>query len=235
MLLLYRGRDFDANFFYHAVADIDHSFLLINDQINKTKTKKNNKSKKVLFVPKMNRAEADSLFNDGKVMTYTDPTKDIPAYLRKRKIKKLKADFLSLSAALAAKFSKTVRLSDASDELREMRRIKRPDEILLINKAVKYTRSIFDDLDPWEAKTELELKGILLSKIFDLGLTPSYDPIVATDSNSGFPHHQPNTKKLGNLIMIDMGVRYKNYCSDLTRCFIKGKRDTKTSKLNLQY
>ena len=47
----------------------------------------------------------------------------------------------------------------------------------------------------------------------------SFEPIVAFGKNSAIPHHESgNTilKKFDN-ILIDMGVKYQGYCSDMTR------------------
>lgn len=55
----------------------------------------------------------------------------------------------------------------------------------------------------------------------------SFDPIVAYDSHAAIAHY--NTKegsgkvKKGSVILIDMGVKYKDYCSDITRMFFFGK------------
>lgn len=47
----------------------------------------------------------------------------------------------------------------------------------------------------------------------------SFTPIVAFNENSAIPHHEPTDKKLkkGDLILVDMGLKYNNYCSDMTR------------------
>ncbi len=54
----------------------------------------------------------------------------------------------------------------------------------------------------------------------------SFDTIVAFAENSASPHHESSNKKLeiNTPILIDCGVRYKNYCSDLTRCFWFGEK-----------
>lgn len=55
----------------------------------------------------------------------------------------------------------------------------------------------------------------------------SFDPIVGIDVNSSLPHY--NTKegaekvKEGSVILIDFGVKYKDYLSDITRMFFFGK------------
>ena len=73
--------------------------------------------------------------------------------------------------------------------------------------------------------TENELAGTLDLQIRRLGAVSSFETIVAFGSNASHPHHQPGNKKLrkNDTILIDFGVRYKNYCCDLTRCFAVGR------------
>ena len=73
--------------------------------------------------------------------------------------------------------------------------------------------------------TESELAGMLDFQIRKLGATNSFPTIVAFGPNASRPHHQPSRKKLKqkDTVLIDFGVRYKGYCSDITRCFVVGK------------
>lgn len=53
-----------------------------------------------------------------------------------------------------------------------------------------------------------------------LGATgPSFFPIVAFGENSAIPHHSPTNRKLQStdIVLIDMGLIWKGYCSDMTR------------------
>ncbi|MFW6210518.1 MAG: M24 family metallopeptidase [bacterium] len=48
----------------------------------------------------------------------------------------------------------------------------------------------------------------------------SFRPIIAFNENSAIPHSVNSDKKLAKntLVLMDCGVKYKGYCSDLTRC-----------------
>ena len=52
----------------------------------------------------------------------------------------------------------------------------------------------------------------------------SFDTIVAFGENSAIPHHKTGDRKLekNDIILIDFGVKYKGYCSDMTRTFTIG-------------
>lgn len=65
----------------------------------------------------------------------------------------------------------------------------------------------------------------------------AFSPIVAIDENSAIPHYDTKTHgekiaKKGSLILLDCGVRYKNYCSDITRIVSIGEP---TSKITQAY
>lgn len=47
----------------------------------------------------------------------------------------------------------------------------------------------------------------------------SFPPIIGINEHSASPHHQNSPRKLkkGDLVLIDMGVIFKGYCSDMTR------------------
>ncbi|HDQ25367.1 MAG TPA: aminopeptidase P family protein [bacterium] len=49
----------------------------------------------------------------------------------------------------------------------------------------------------------------------------SFAPIVAFGANSAVPHHATGSTRLkkGDLVLIDAGVKYRGYCSDLTRVY----------------
>lgn len=52
----------------------------------------------------------------------------------------------------------------------------------------------------------------------------SFETIVASGTNSSSPHATPSDKKIEeeDIIVIDMGCKYKGYCSDMTRTiFVK--------------
>jgi Xaa-Pro dipeptidase len=62
----------------------------------------------------------------------------------------------------------------------------------------------------------------------------AFRTIVAFDSNSALPHHMPDGTRLrpNSIVLIDIGAKYNNYCSDITRTFIfrPDRRSGKYSK-----
>lgn len=71
----------------------------------------------------------------------------------------------------------------------------------------------------------------------------AFDPIVAFDSHTALPHYNNKTSdgilKKNSIILIDMGIRYRNYCSDITRVLFHGvptteQRNAYNDLLNIQ-
>ncbi|MBU0532357.1 Xaa-Pro peptidase family protein [Candidatus Micrarchaeota archaeon] len=204
MLLLYRGEIFDANFFYHAGIDLDHCFLLIDN------------NKKILFTLKMNESLARDSF-DGEVVVLDDPLATLKPYIKNKTVF---VDEKKLTYNIAAGLKRFCKIKNHSAELLKQRAVKKSDEVSKIHRAVKSTKEILASLDLKAAKTELDLKKQLLVASAEHGLEPAFDPIVSTDASTAYPHYTGGKRKLGSVVLIDFGVRYQHYCSDITRCFI---------------
>ena len=71
---------------------------------------------------------------------------------------------------------------------------------------------------------EITVANAIRSYANDLADGISFDPIVAFGENSASPHHHSGEKKLkkNDVILIDQGVKYAGYMSDMTRCFFIG-------------
>jgi len=50
---------------------------------------------------------------------------------------------------------------------------------------------------------------------------PSFPTIIAAGKKSAYPHAVSTQERIrsGNVVLVDMGVRYSHYCADLTRTF----------------
>ncbi len=205
MLLLYRGEKFDANFFHQSGVDIDHSFFISDGK------------RRALAVPRMNEALARRSFR-GRVVAYGDAMKAIAPLIRGRKVL---YDAASMSARMAEKIRKLCRLEDHSQELLEARAVKSPAEAACVRRAVRETREIIGSIDWDAARTEQDVHKQLLMMTLERGLEPAFEPIVASGRSTAFPHYRAGAGRLGGLVLVDYGVRYRHYCADMTRCFIR--------------
>lgn len=163
--------------------------------------------------------------------------KDIKSYFRIKRLDKIGINFSSVSVLFKKKISKIldVKFSDISKDVLHMRLNKSKEEINKISKACKYTVNIFDSLvaelksdiklksDSKLFKTERDIEIFIKKKAIDLGVGLSFEPSIGTNVNSANPHNTPSNKKLKGFTVIDFGLIYQGYCSDMTRTIYFGK------------
>ncbi|WP_282708513.1 M24 family metallopeptidase [Ligilactobacillus sp. Marseille-Q7487] len=112
-------------------------------------------------------------------------------------------------------------------EIVSLRMIKDESEIAKLKEVVELTDQIFlkvlSKVRP--GMTENELSAWIQYYSISAGAQKmSFDTIVATGERTAYPHGRPTNKiiKEHEPIMIDFGIQYDNYQSDMTRvCFIK--------------
>jgi Xaa-Pro dipeptidase len=107
-------------------------------------------------------------------------------------------------------------------------------EFIYIKKACNITDKILhetiENIKNKKLKTEKQISLFILNRIKELGYKRSFKPIVA--NNSKKIHHRPRKKKLEKgFLILDLGVKYKGYCSDLTRTIYIGNPSKYHKKL----
>ncbi len=140
---------------------------------------------------------------------------------------------ISYSTAEAVKTTWSAELVSVEQKCRELRMVKTKEEIARIKKACKITDEILQDLfdNIGKCRTEIDAATFLKTKMSQYGLEQSFPPIVATAGNAATPHHSPENAKLKGFTVIDFGIIYKNYCSDITRTIFIGKLTDKQKKI----
>lgn len=120
---------------------------------------------------------------------------------------------------------------DVSGSLVKMRSEKTEDEIKTIkiscNYADKIMQKLFLNIKKNKFKTEKEILDYLENETKTLGLKTSFKPIVASGKNASFPHHDCKDTIRKGFCVIDFGVKYQGYCSDITRTIYFGKPSKK--------
>lgn len=110
--------------------------------------------------------------------------------------------------------------------IEQLREIKTKEEIEKIKKACaigdKAYAYIIKEVKTGVTEESLEAKLEVFIKQNSAGI--SFRPIVAFGKNSAVPHHQNSKTKLkkGMIVLLDFGVNYKGYCSDMTRTVFFG-------------
>ena len=120
--------------------------------------------------------------------------------------------------------------------IEELRLIKDRDEIKKLKKSQEINeetlKRVLKLLRP--GITELEIAWRIKVIGHDLGAEDiSFEPIVAFGPHSAVPHHQNSATKLkpNNVVLIDMGMKFQGYCSDMTRTFLPKKPTTEQIKI----
>ena len=120
---------------------------------------------------------------------------------------------------------KKIKSKDIATECLKLREIKTEEEIQFLKKSCSYADKILQKaIKNFKSfRTESEMSAFLEYETRKNGLELSFNPIVASGSNGSMPHHEPlNTKIKHGFCVIDFGVKYKGYCSDITRTIYVG-------------
>ena len=114
-----------------------------------------------------------------------------------------------------------------SDFVDGMRTMKDPDELKAIREAIEITKIgeealpeiIIQGKREGDAAAELDL---LLRR--NGAQCTSFPTIVAAGEHASYSHHDPSTRRIGGgeSVIVDFGVYYEGYCSDITRTIITG-------------
>ncbi|MBP6455796.1 MAG: aminopeptidase P family protein [Chitinophagaceae bacterium] len=117
----------------------------------------------------------------------------------------------------------------AAPIFKELRAIKSSAEIALLQEAVNITHKAFERVckfikpNVWEYEIEAEITHEFLK---NRATRHAYGCILASGDNARILHYVENNQqcKNGDLILMDFGAEYANYCADLTRTIpVNGK------------
>ncbi len=117
----------------------------------------------------------------------------------------------------------------AAKIMKKLRSIKTKEEIEVVQKAIDITevtfRRLLQFIQPGVTEYEIEAE-IWHSFLSQRATGPAYGSIIASGDNARTLHYVSNnaTCKDGELILMDFGAEYGNYCADLTRTIpVNGK------------
>lgn len=156
-------------------------------------------------------------------------TDDLEKVLSKTKLIEFEADHTTVSQlqSLKKKF-KNKKFVPSKRKVEDLRLIKNKKEVALLKKSQTLNKSALSRIQKLlkPGMRELEVAWKIKEIGHELGAEDiSFEPIVAFDNNTAVPHHQNTDRRLKkrDIVLIDMGMKYKGYCSDLTRTFFIGK------------
>ena len=160
--------------------------------------------------------------------------KSVEELFKKHKIKRLgiEEDNLTVSEhRILKKHFKNLKHFNVSN----LRSVKNDDELDKIKRACQMGDLAFKfilkriKVGVTEKQIAYELEKFIKEK----GAEFSFPPIIAFGKNSSVPHHQTGDTKLnyGDIILLDLGTKVENYCSDITRTVFLGKPSEKQKEI----
>ena len=122
------------------------------------------------------------------------------------------------------------------DEIMNLRIVKDEEEIKRMKETIRKTDEIYENVikNIRVGMSEYEICALVQYYSFACGAQQmSFDTIVSSGERTALPHGRPSARKVKahEPIMIDFGIQYNNYQSDMTRvCFI-GEPEEKYKKI----
>ncbi len=128
------------------------------------------------------------------------------------------------------------KIVDVSNKINKYRMIKEDWEIEAIVHAIEITgKAIYDVVNNLsENTTETEVAGIFEYNVRKEGIRRyAFEPLILFKPGNSYPHNLPSNTRLGdkNLVLLDVGVKYRERCSDITRMVIWGSISEEEKKV----
>jgi len=181
-----------------------------------------------IISPELEVGRAKTESKDCEVITADRGQALISELVKKIKNKKVCTDCQSYQAMGSLKKS-VPKIKYSTESFYNARIIKDSKEIAVLKKASKIIDEMFELCTKKIKKGQREsgLQAILMSyaiehEMFDTGYKSTLNPlIIAGGPNGALPHAQVTNRKFanGDLIVVDLTLRYKGYVTDSTRTF----------------
>ncbi|HEY9061231.1 MAG TPA: aminopeptidase P family protein [Pseudobacteroides sp.] len=151
--------------------------------------------------------------------------------INKHSIKRLGFEENYLTYQIFNEYKNSLMASDLlpfGKEIDELRFVKDQVELNVIKKAVKIADEAFSHVAKLikPGIREIEVAAEIEYYMKKLGASgPSFDTIVASGKRAALPHGVASEKpiEMGDIITLDYGCVYNNYCSDMTRTVFLGE------------
>ena len=184
--------------------------------------------KTTIISPELEVGRAKSESSDCQVITSERGQGLISELVKKIKNKKVCTDCQNYQMMESLKKS-VPKIKYSTEPFYDARIIKDSQEIAVLKKASKIIDEMFElcTRKIKKGQPESELQAILMSyaiehEMFDTGYKSTLNPlIIAGGPNGALPHAQVTKRKFanGDLIVVDLTLRYKGYVTDSTRTF----------------
>jgi Xaa-Pro dipeptidase len=164
---------------------------------------------------------------DFEVTLVEPPHTYIPKLLKSEGVSRVGSDspYTRVSAEVGKALDVEVR--DFSEVLADLRAVKTPEELELMRRALAITEKAVEEVlgEVRVGTTEKTIAALVEYRIKLGGAEGlAFESIVASGPNSSYPHATVTDRVIGSgePVTIDVGARFREYCSDLTRTVLVG-------------
>ncbi len=192
-----------------------------------------------LITSKMLFLQLRKLSPEIKVIESKNTVLELKNILKTMKIKRIGFDSQKMMHAVVKNLQKKVNnviWHPLQNIIEEFRQVKTPEEIEEIRKACKITMNVFKNIRSYirPGITEKHISNRIMELFYRNNASPAFLPIVASGENTSYPHHLSSDRiiRKNDTLTIDLGAKYNNYCSDLTRTIFLGKITNLYNKIN---
>ena len=196
--------------------------------------------KTTIISPELEVGRAKSESSDCEVITSERGQGLISELVKKIKNKKVCTDCQNYQMMESLKKS-VPKIKHSTSPFYDARIIKDSQEIAVLKKASKIIDEMFElcTRKIKKGQRESDLQAILMSyaiehELFDTGYKSTLNPlIIAGGPNGALPHAQVTNRKFanGDLIVVDLTLRYKGYVTDSTRTFGLGSMSSEAKSV----
>jgi Xaa-Pro aminopeptidase len=200
-------------------------------------------AKPLLIVPKMFEEQAQKgIVKNIRVLDKKKLFESIKETIKKQGIpaRTIGICFQTFTHSLYTAFKKEFRkakIVDITNDFLQYRAVKSPKEIAVIKKGFSIANSVFEKTmkNFSDFRTESDVAAFMLYESKKQGCEVSFPTIIASGKNASIPHYFEAQSKLNSgLCVIDFGIRFKGYNTDMTRTIgIKKVTEHERQKYNM--
>ncbi len=199
-----------ADIFYLVGINIDAPFVVT-------------KNSYYILVSPMLKGQLRKIFKDNNLIVAEDNKQLLNMLKKKVKVERVILGNENTSVKFYNLLKQSFKNIKITNVISQLRQIKDESEVSYIKTAVKILKKVLNETKNMlkEGIKEIEVKNFILKKFLDYNVEASFEPIVAFDENTSYPHHVSSDKKLkkDSLVLLDLGCKYNGYCCDVTRMF----------------
>ncbi len=166
----------------------------------------------------------------------TAMVKEINAFIERNHISRIGMEGDKVTYSAYVFLAENIHCETVTVSLDELRTVKDEEELDAMRTACRIACDSFREILPeiHAGMKEKDIENLLCYTMKKNGAEKeSFDIIVASGTNGAFPHAKATNRVVqdGELVTIDFGCKYHNYCSDITRTIAIGKCSDELKKI----